>query len=98
MSYIRGKPRASQTTMVYMIIADDNGLVASKSCRFTSMMSSDKAVKFVNETFPGVRVYQQLERAPRGARPFYVYYSKDAKGNGRIGRNWEPLMVERPTP
>jgi len=49
-------------------------------------MDTQTAVNFVKEQFPNARIYQQLERAPRGARQVWVYYSEYADGVGRIGR------------
>jgi len=38
-------------------------------------MDTQTAVKLRKGTFPNARIYQQLERAPRGARQVWVYYS-----------------------
>lgn len=80
--------------MAYIIAMGKDGFIASKRCAFNRMMDTQTAVNFVSGLFPNARIYQQLERAPRGARQVWVYYSRDKQGLGRIGRNWEPLAIE----
>lgn len=80
----------------YIVLTDDEGVVATQRRTTQTNITEDEAIQFVirNLRVGRIQIFGSIEHAPPNAKRATVYMSNSPDGVGRIGHNYIPLMIE----